>query len=66
MKINGIGPLVSELVHDRNAARHVERSNGSEHGIEVHSRSRSDGYEFGESALARFENVLERLAPEIT
>ena len=52
MQGNGIGPLVSQFVHERNALRKAA-AEASPEGVKPHPRA--DSAEFSESALARFE-----------
>jgi len=52
---NGIGPLVSQFVHERNALR----ASGGEKAVKPHPHS--DTVEFSASALARFEALKAKL-----
>lgn len=66
MSSNGIGPLVSQFVHERNALR--KASLVSEEGTTdatkttVKAHPHGDTVEFSDSALARFEALKARLA----
>ena len=65
MQGNGIGPLVSQFVHERNALRAAGR--GREEAAEaiprkaVKPHANADTIEFSASALARFEALKARL-----
>lgn len=75
MMINGIGHLVSQLVHDRNAARFADKSNASSKAHEAHQSKAAktsfdkDTVELSEAAMARFEALKARMVggePELT
>jgi len=68
MQGNGIGPLVSQLVHERNAQRAAARS-GSDDAEQnpvksIKPHPHADTVEFSEAALARFEALKTRLVGE--
>ena len=68
MQGNGIGPLVSQLVHERNAQRAAARGQGADAenslGKSIKPHPHADTVEFSESALARFEALRAKLVGE--
>jgi hypothetical protein len=54
MAMNGIGPLVSQWVHERNAARHAAPAKSDAAVVEP-TVTTPDTVEFSPAALARFE-----------
>jgi hypothetical protein len=57
MGMNGIGRVVSQLVHERNAARFAANTNASERAREIHvaKMPETDTLELSEAATARLE-----------
>ena len=68
MQGNGIGPLVSQLVHERNALRTESREKKGEPTVAskkaIKPHPHGDTVELSDAAMARFEALKARLAGE--